>query len=256
MKRDIRDIRRDIAGRKKKKLYSSGSVPPKKWVAPPGDEEVHGYPPLVTSSTYGREEPSGSKGTSRLGLQMLFAVLLFGVVALGKNTELPVLSGPGEWAVSQMQEEFPFASVSAWYSERFGDPLQVIQPVEDGGKEPLAMPVSGTVTTSFQNDGKGIIMRTENDSQVKAVRAGTVIFAGKDEDTGNTVTLQHEDGTKTTYGYLSSIDVHLYENVKAQKGLGSVEADAGESAAEFFFAVEKDDQFLDPAEVIQVNEGS
>nr|WP_237418581.1 M23 family metallopeptidase [Halobacillus litoralis] len=117
------------------------------------------------------------------------------------------------------------------------------------------MPVNGTVTTPFQNDGKGIILTTASDSKVRAVRDGTVVFAGNDPDSGKTVVLQHPDGTETTYGYLSEIDVYLYENVQAQGGLGSVKAEEGENA-EFFFAIEKDDTYLDPVQVIKVNEGS
>lgn len=257
MKKDIRDVRKNIADRKKKKMYhSQGSASPPKVFSPPQDEEVHGYPPLV--SGYGnRENKIGAqdKGMSRLGLQILLAALLFAVVALGKNTDVALINGPGEWTASQMQEEFPFAKVTAWYSDRFGDPLQVVQPKEEQGQEPLAMPVNGTVTTPFQNDGKGIILTTENGEQVKAVREGTVIFAGNDSDSGKTVVLQHEDGSKTTYGYLSTIDVHLYEHVQTQSGLGSVQAEEGQ-AAEFFFSIEKDNTFLDPVQVIKVNEGS
>ncbi|WLR46137.1 M23 family metallopeptidase [Halobacillus litoralis] len=253
MKKNIRDVRKNIADRKKRKMHSQGTSPPGRF-SPPQDEEMHGYPPLV--NTYGHKpvkKEDQSSATSRLGLQVLFAVLLFAVVAVGKNTDLAVVKVPGDWAVSQMQEEFPFAKVTAWYSDRFGDPLQVIQPDDDADQEPLAMPVNGTVTTPFQNDGKGIILTTENGSQVKAVREGTVIFAGNDPESGKTVVLQHEDGTKTTYGYLSAIDVHLYEHVQSQKDLGSVKAEEGQ-AAEFFFAIEKDNTFLDPVQVIKVNE--
>ncbi|MGP4061571.1 peptidoglycan DD-metalloendopeptidase family protein [Halobacillus sp. H74] len=255
MKRNIRDVRKNIADRKKRKINGQGSNSPPSF-SPPQDEEMHGYPPLVTG--YGKKkEPitQTSKGTSHFAWQLLLAVMLFAIVALGKNTDFALLNGPGDWAASQMQEEFPFAKVTTWYSDRFGDPLQVIQPENEGEQEALAMPVNGTVTTSFQKDGKGIIMTTENDSQVKAIRAGTVIFAGNDPDTSKTVIIQHEDGSKTTYGYLSSIDVHLYEHVQTENALGSVKPEEGQ-AAEFFFAIEKDDTFLDPVQVIKVNEGS
>ncbi|WP_226583366.1 peptidoglycan DD-metalloendopeptidase family protein [Halobacillus litoralis] len=254
MKKNIGDIRKNIADRKKKKMVGRSSNPTPRFM-PPQDEEMHGYPPVVTG--YGKKEMERqvSTRTSWLGWQVFFAALLFAVVALGQNTETALFKKPGEWAVSQMGEDFPFAKATAWYSERFGDPLQVIQPETEQNEEPLAMPVNGTVTTPFQNDGKGIILTTESDSQVKAVREGTVIFAGNDPDTGKTVVLQHEDGTETTYGMLSSIDVYLYENVQTQAGLGSVKAEEGQSA-EFFFAIEKDDTYLDPVQVIKVNEGS
>lgn len=254
MKKNIHDVRKNIADRKKRKMHRQGTSPPGVF-SPPQDEEMHGFPPLVND--YGHKpvkKENQSNATSRLGMQVFFAILLFALVAAGKNTDLAIAKVPSDWAVSQMQEEFPFAKVTAWYSDRFGDPLQVIQPEGGTDQEPLAMPVNGTVTTPFQNDGKGIILTTENGSQVKAVREGTVIFAGNDPEFGKAVVLQHEDGTETTYGYLSSIDVHLYEHVQSQKDLGSVKAEEGQ-AAEFFFAIEKDNTFLDPVQVIKVNEG-
>ncbi|CDQ18136.1 stage IV sporulation protein FA [Halobacillus karajensis] len=254
MKKNIRDVRKNIADRKKRKMHHKGTSPPRAF-SPPQDEEIHGFPPLVTSpGDKGIKQNSQGKGTSHIGIQILFAALLFAVVALGKNSDVALVKAPGDWAVSQMQEEFPFAKVTAWYSDRFGEPLEVIQPLEENGQEPLAMPVNGTVTTPFQNDGKGIVLTTEDGSPVKAVREGTVIFAGNDPDSGKTVVLQHNDGSKTTYGYLSTIDVHLYEHVQSQKDLGSVKAEEGQQA-EFFFAIEKDNTFLDPAQVIKVNEG-
>ncbi|MGI8316004.1 peptidoglycan DD-metalloendopeptidase family protein [Halobacillus mangrovi] len=253
MKKNIHHVRKNIAERKRKRVQQN--APPQKPYLPPQDEELHGYPPIV--SGYGKKtDPARSKNrTSYLGIQVLLAALLFATVAIGKNTDFALLNGPEEWVTSQMQEDFPFAKVTAWYSERFGEPLQVVQPKENEESGELAMPVNGTVTTPFQNDGKGIILTTENNSKVKAVREGTVVFAGNNEETKKTVILQHEDGSKTIYGYLSSIDVHLYEYVKAQNSLGSVTSEEGPSA-EFFFAIEKDEQYLDPVEVIKVDESS
>ncbi|MCA1021727.1 peptidoglycan DD-metalloendopeptidase family protein [Halobacillus litoralis] len=254
MNKNIRDVRRNIAGRKKKKLDrpASGTGPV---YLPPQDEEAHGFPPLLTGDGGSPREPVENRRSSRIGLQVFFAVLLFGVMAAGTHSGAGLLKTPADWAAGQMEDEFPFAKVTAWYNDRFGDPLQVMKPKEDQVEEPLAMPVNGTVTTPFQNDGKGIILTTASDSKVRAVRDGTVVFAGNDPDSGKTVVLQHPDGTETTYGYLSEIDVYLYENVQAQGGLGSVKAEEGENA-EFFFAIEKDDTYLDPVQVIKVNEGS
>jgi stage IV sporulation protein FA len=253
VKKNIQHIRKNIAERKKKRVQQN--APPTKPFLPPQDEEMHGYPPIV--SGYGKKVPStnSKNSTSRLGIQVLLAALLFATVAIGQNTDFALLDKPEQWVTGQLQEDFPFAKATAWYSERFGDPLQVVQPKDETQTGELAMPVNGTVTTPFQNNGKGIVLTTENNSKVKAVREGTVVFAGNNEDTKKTVILQHEDGSKTTYGYLSSIDVHLYEYVQAQSSLGSVTSEEGTSA-EFYFAIEKDEQYLDPVEVIKVDESS
>ncbi|MBH0230013.1 peptidoglycan DD-metalloendopeptidase family protein [Halobacillus yeomjeoni] len=254
MKKDIRHVRKNIAERKRRKVQQPGSAQTPVFL-PPQDEEMHGYPPLIQGMSKKLDHKTQVERTSRLGLQLVLSALLFATVAIGKNAPFSFLDKPEQWLTSQMEEEFPFAKVSAWYNERFGDPLQVVQPKDPEAKENLAMPVNGTVTTSFQNDGKGIVMSTAHNTQVKAVKEGIVIFAGKDGETKRTVILQHDDGSKSIYGFLSTIDVHLYEHVQAQADLGAVQSEEGK-AAEFFFAIEKDKKYLDPVEVIKVDESS
>ncbi|UOR12164.1 M23 family metallopeptidase [Halobacillus amylolyticus] len=263
MNRSIEHVRKNIAERKRNKVKSTGYDPIKRKIAPPQEEEMHGYPPVVTGEF--KNPLAEKKRSSFLGVQVLFSVLLFTGIVVSEKTDLAITEKPEAWLVSQLEEEFPFASVTAWYNERFGDPLQIVQPKkdgetavqskEDGGTAQLALPVNGTVTEPFQNHGRGIIMTTDGGSKVKAVKPGTVIFAGNDEQTDKTIVIQHKDGTNTIYGFLSSIDVHLYQHIEAQEAIGQLNTAEGETK-EFFFAVEKDEQYLDPIEVIKVDEGS
>lgn len=256
MKKNIQDVRKNIAERKKRKFHG-GQNQRTRTFSPPQDEELHGFPPLVHS------QGAQGKGTSRertsyLGIQILLAALLFAVTGLGKYTEAAFFDHSEHWVTSQMQEEFPFAKVTAWYEDRFGGPLQLVhdaQEKSEGDASPLALPVNGTVTTSFQHDGKGIVMATDNGEEVKAVQAGTVIFAGNDPTTKQTVILQHEDGTKTIYGYLSDIHVYLYDHIETSATVGTVSSEDGKEA-QFFFAIEKDEQYINPVEAMKVDESS
>ncbi|UOQ46253.1 M23 family metallopeptidase [Halobacillus salinarum] len=254
MKRDIEDVRRNIASRKKKKVHTSHSKS-MTTMQPPQDEELHGFPPIVTGYTERVKRETGKIRSNQLILQLVFSALLFVTVAAGERTNIPLVDKPEQWVSNQLQQEFPFAKVMAWYSDRFGNPLQLVQKEEPKKATDLALPVNGTVTKSFQSDGKGIVMSATDGSNVKAVKAGTVIFAGNDPESDKTVIIQHADGTNTIYGYLSSINVHLYEFVDAQSELGSVKSTEGQ-AAQFFFAVQKDKQYLDPVQVIKVDENS
>lgn len=254
MKKDIRSVRKNIVERKKKRVQGNTSSSSSRPFLPPQDEEVHGFPPLITPNGSGQRPQSEGKKTNYLGVQVVLAVLLFATVAIGKNTDVALLDGPEQWVSSQLQDDFPFAKVSAWYSDRFGDALEVISD-EPEGQTDVAMPVNGSVTTSFQNDGKGIRMAVDSGSPIQSVKEGTVVFAGNDEDTGKTVILQHEDGSKSIYGFLSDIEVYLYENVPAEHTLGTVQDEAGQSV-EIFFGIEKNDQYVDPVKVIKVDESS
>ncbi|MCA0969940.1 M23 family metallopeptidase [Halobacillus litoralis] len=250
MDKNIRNVRKNIIERKKRRVQGQGTTPRQSLYKPPGDEEMHGFPPLITPDSSGRKQPQPSKKSSYLGVQVVLAAALFATVAVGKNASFTWLDGPEQWVTSQMQEDFPFAKVSAWYSDRFGDPLEVISQNEDPAPSQAALPVSGSVTTPFEANGKGIRMAVEAGSPVQAVKSGTVVFVGNVEETGKTVVVQHEDGSKSTYGFLTEVQVHLYENIPAQTVLGDAQA------SEVFFGIEKNDQYIDPAKVIKVDESS
>ncbi len=253
MNRNIDYVRKSIAQRKKHKVKSAGHDPTSRRIAPPQDEEMHGFPPIVTGGFRGKT-PS-KKRPSYLGVQVMCSVLLFTGLFVSQKTNLAITAAPETWVVNQLEEEFPFASVTAWYNERFGDPLQLVQSKDGNQSKELALPVNGTVTKPFQNHGRGIVMTTDGGSAVKAVKSGTVIFAGNDDQTNKTIIVQHKDGTNTIYGFLSSINVHLYEHIEAQEAIAQLNPAEGETK-EFFFAVKKDEQYLDPIQAMKVDEGS
>ncbi|WP_082233705.1 M23 family metallopeptidase [Halobacillus massiliensis] len=242
MKRNIEHVRRNIAARKRSRLPS-----PPKTKAPPSFEtrEVHD-----TFHPFKEYKPE-SKKKPVWPIQAVAAALLLTGVFFSEKSDASFAEQPRTWVSDQLQEEFPFAKVTAWYTDKFGDPLQLVDSKDPAGT-PLALPVSGTVTEPFENHGQGIVVSAEQGNQVKSVKQGTVIFAGNNKDTEKTVIIQHVDGTNTIYGYLSSIDVHLYEHVGANQTIGTL----NNESKEVFFAIEKDKQFIDPVEVIKVDEGS
>lgn len=87
---------------------------------------------------------------------------------------------------------------------------------------------------------------------VAALSEGVVIFAGKKQDTDKTVIIQHADGSTSTYGFLSSIDVHLYQVVNSKQRLGEFTPTTDNEMV--YFAIEKDNEFVDPVQVIEVDE--
>ena len=72
--------------------------------------------------------------------------------------------------------------------------------------------------------------------------------AGLRDDTGYTVTVKHSGGYRSTYGFLEPEDWQTGDWVKAGEVLGIAEK-AGE-VSRLYFALMKDQQFIDPTEVI------
>ncbi|MCP3025541.1 M23 family metallopeptidase [Halobacillus sp. A5] len=250
MRKDIHNVRKNIADRKRKKGIQSIHRAKTPKFAAPQDEEMHGYPPLVVSD---KITGTSTNSSSIIRVQAIASILLFLTVLASEQTSAGIAEKPREWMSNQLQEEFPFAKVTAWYNDRLGGPLQLVDQKESPTLEESALPVNGVVTQPFENHGRGVIMSTEQGEEVKAVKSGTVIFAGNDKETDKTIIIQHEDGSNTTYGFLSTIDVHLYEHIPSYDTIGTLNE---KESNEFFFAVEKDKQYLDPIEVIKVDEGS
>ncbi len=93
---------------------------------------------------------------------------------------------------------------------------------QDGGaEEALAFPVSGSVSETFQANGTGVMLSPEGETNVSALQGGVVVFAGNDREMGKKVIVQHADNSKTIYGKLSSIDVHLYQFIDDGQSLGT-----------------------------------
>lgn len=255
MKNDIRNVRKSINERKK-----SRGVPMKtghsrvSTIMPslPQDEEKHGfYPDFLDSSASNHTRSNAITGIIFKGI--LSVMLFFGVAIIWDN-DAEFLAKPKRWANNALTEEFPFASAYKWYKDAFGTPLALTpnQGSEEDEDVALALPVSGNVIETFQANGTGIMIAPSDTSHVSALRDGVVIFTGKKPVTNKTVIIQHDDGSTTTYGNLSSIDVHLYQIIGSHQRIG--EFTPSEESETVYFAIEKNNEFLDPIQVIEVDE--
>ncbi|TCP32242.1 stage IV sporulation protein FA [Scopulibacillus darangshiensis] len=160
---------------------------------------------------------------------------------------------------SSLSNDFKFARVSNWYEDIFGKPMAFLPVI--GGKEDkaaekekkgadFAAPVSGRVQ-EFSKAKKGVMVRTAANSSVTAVQDGLVTFVGKKDETGETVVIQHSDGTESWYGKLSEVNVKNYDFVKKGQKIGKVsDAEKGKSGS-FYFALKEDKKFIDPVQVFK-----
>ncbi|WP_164668482.1 M23 family metallopeptidase [Virgibacillus doumboii] len=253
MNKGIKKVRKSINQRKKLRGLNSKETTSKQfWPSFPQEEEKHGYFPTFTDSTV--QSKDRSKRISGFAVKGILSVMLFLGAALLFQSEAELVSKPKEWTGNALTEEFPFASVNQWYQETFGAPMGLSpnQDSDTGDGQPLALPVSGDVSETFQTNGTGIMISPESATGVTALRDGVVIFAGNDRETDRTVIVQHADNSKTVYGHLSSIDVHLYQFVDGNQKLGDFEPTAENDTV--YFAIEKNNSYVDPVQVIKVDD--
>lgn len=153
-----------------------------------------------------------------------------------------------------MKEEFQFATVAKWYEKQFGKPLVFYSPTEkkEGTiqQKDYAIPASGKVMQGFQKNGQGVFVQTATNATVESVNEGLVVFAGKKEELGNTVQIQHADGTESWYANLNDMTVKLYDYVSKKQKIGTVNNDANNKNGKFYFAIKKNEKFIDPIQVI------
>ncbi|MEC5422046.1 M23 family metallopeptidase [Virgibacillus sp. C22-A2] len=255
MNKGVKKVRQSIVQRKKMRGFpGKHDSKADSMTAFPQEEEKHGYFPFFSDTAL--QSKSKSKTASGYMLKGILSVMLFFGVALLWQTDYELFHKPREWTSNVLTEEFPFAKVNRWYQETFGSPLAFTpqQGQSAGSEEALALPVNGSVSESFQANGRGIMIKTEEASAVSALSEGVVIFAGNDKETNKTIIVQHPDGSKSTYGYLSAMDVHLYQFVKSNERIGQFTPSSENNTV--YFAIEKDNDYIDPVQVIKVDDAS
>jgi stage IV sporulation protein FA len=185
--------------------------------------------------------------------KILCSACLVLVTAILFRNPAPSLGQARTAVQTTMHQEFQFASVSKWYENQFGKPLTLLPSSKtktNAGEQNYAVPASGKVLQSFKSNGQGILVQTNINAPVDAVNEGVAIFVGKKADLGNTVIIQHADGTESWYGNLGDISVALYDYVKKQQKIGIVKNGKDGKYGDFYFAFKKDEKFVDPIQVI------
>ncbi|MFJ8529787.1 peptidoglycan DD-metalloendopeptidase family protein [Bacillus sp. NPDC094106] len=241
--RRVEEIRKRIAKRKEEQekleeeqYFSGENFDGETIFIEEGEKEIH---PLFRKEVF-------------LFKVLLSAILVLSVAILFKNAPAP-LNGARTAVTKVMQEEFQFAAVSKWYEDQFGKPLVFLstskkkQGVE---QKDYAVPASGKVMQGFQKNGQGVFVQTAADATVESVNEGVVIFAGKKDGLGNTVEIQHADGTESWYGNLNETSVKLYDYVSKKQKVGTVGSDTDHKNGKFYFAIKKNEKFIDPIQVI------
>lgn len=254
MSKGIHKVRKSIQQRKNKRLMRSvqQSEKTERLIRLPNDEEKHGYISNVEPYTP-KKRPANSRIPSVL-MKAMIAISLFFAVAIVMQSNQPYLNTAKTWTSHALTNDFPFAQVHAWYTDTFGSPLgfEPKLPVTNADDPSFQLPVGGNVTEHFQSNGTGVLITPEDSEDVHAWEAGIIVFVGKKKDTNKTIVIQHADGGKTTYGNMSATDVHLYQHVVKNQQIGSF--DIADEEGSVFFSLERENSFIDPIQVIKVDD--
>jgi stage IV sporulation protein FA len=247
------EIRKRIAKRKKTREQAPLNTP--LWAT---DEERFGFEKISSFEASPDEGEHPLFHKEQFIFKILASVTLVLIVGILFKNNNPTLQHARDVVQNTMEADFQFAVVSDWYQSTFGQPLALLPFMDkantsngNGEETQYALPASGRIIEDFAENGQGIMIETNKGASVNALNEGIVTFAGVKEGFGKTVVIQHNDHTETWYGHLATIDVILYTFVEKGTNLGRASTTADETKSFFYLAVKKEDEFIDPIQVIR-----
>ncbi|MCH1641614.1 M23 family metallopeptidase [Paenibacillus timonensis] len=218
-------------------------------------------------SAYGsrNEEPlvpgPGRRSTfwSAMFVRLVISALLFAAI-WGINRYEPSWSTPiRAFIAKSLTVEMDFQAAQAWYERYFGGApsfIPIFKTNEDhglrvGAAAGFSPPIAGNLASPFALSLKGVeIIPDTGNAQVKTIETGRVLRVARDAVTGQTVTVQHAGGYVSVYGHLEQISVEKGDWLEGGDVLGSLPPWTQSPLPTLYFAIKKDDRYIDPADVI------
>ena len=99
-------------------------------------------------------------------------------------------------------EEFNFSNFNKFYNKYVADPISKLT------DDMMVFKETENKKEVIEYNG-GVKIKDEN-SDVKVIESGIVVFIGEKDDLGKTVIIQQSNGIDCTYGNLDNINVNLY----------------------------------------------
>ena len=123
-------------------------------------------------------------------------------------------------------------------------------PLSTTGRHVWPLAVRGTITTTFSWTHPGIDIAAPTGTPVRAVAAGTVIYAGwRDDGGGYVVVVRHPGGMVSTYNHNRALAVERGERVSAGQTIASVGSSGWSTGPHLDVRIEMGGQLIDPLRV-------
>jgi len=252
MSKRIEDVRKRISKRRAmESKWQQNEQKNSKTVNPELDENdrfTYSYDDLVEKQ--GNNQNVRSTFLIRLLLSAITVLCL--AIVLKSNSPM---SGKVHSVIQKLfSQEFQFASATKWYEDHFGSPLTFFQKnkinIAHNSNQNLAVPASGKVLQNFKIDGKGVIIQTNQNQKVEAMKEGVVLFVGNKDSLGKTVIIQHADGSESWYGKLNETNVSVSDRVESKQVIGRVSPTNDGKYGSYYFAIKMGEHFIDPKKVM------
>lgn len=112
---------------------------------------------------------------------------------------------------------------------------------------PSIIPVVGLVSKTFAEDEHdGVDLSAPHGNPVFATGSGTVEFAGKNGELGNTIIIDHLNGYKSSYSHLKDIKIKKGKSVSKGDIIGSIGVTGNSNGSHLHYTITKDGVPQDP----------
>ena len=101
----------------------------------------------------------------------------------------------------------------------------------------------------FSSQHQGVDLAAPQNSHVRAIIDGTVVFAGPHAGYGNLVTIEHRNGFASLYAHLGEIKVKVGQHVSAGTLIGRVGKSGLATGPHLHFEWRKSGRAVDPLQV-------
>ena len=192
--------------------------------------------------------------------KLLMSCVVFVLVWGMFQSNHPLANKGKAYVWSALNESFDFQPVALWYERQFGGTptlLPALNPVKQQEAEKVTLdskhyfaPVKGKVIAPYEPSRLGVTLETKPAATVAAMDTGVVVYAGSREDTGFTVIIRHAGGMQSVYGWIEQGRVEVNDWIKGGETIGLVSKNSSQPSGYFYFAVSKDNKFVNPAEVV------
>lgn len=188
---------------------------------------------LFVRTLLGEVSKSMPEGSLLAGELEMFGDVMLDELASQLSTSGVVFDGPSEGtAVSADRFAFPVASQSA------------------------VLPVSGRFSSSFgarrdpihghERHHAGMDIAAPSGTPIRAALSGTVVSSGRRGGYGNTVVVEHSDGTQALYAHCSRLDVEAGQHIRAGQTIAAVGSTGRSTGPHLHFELRVDGEAVDP----------
>jgi stage IV sporulation protein FA len=196
----------------------------------------------------------------QIWVRLTVSAVLFGCFWGMFRIDHPLAERGQAYVRAALTEEYDFTAAAAWYERTFGGLPALLpalrpkageaQKAGSASLHKLYVPVHGKIVERASGGELGITIRTEPEATAVAIDTGIVVSVTTGTDKGTVLVLQHAGGLQSTYGWLESTSLKKHDWVEGGETIGRVTTDAAGGAGKLYVAVRKDNQFVDPTEVI------